>query len=224
MPTPHEIQQREEQIAEMLRTPHTMEELCDKFRMSRSTLQRLVKGMEERHLVKTVPWREGKKKRWVSVVNDDGELDPVVKIITEGGAFPIMNWLIYNEPFDLAPFQEADKNMQIPIRLLSRYSPIRLVANVLGQVWRYSFYNQHPNELSRAQAGSMTPIECKAIVRQALEWTRKQEVVLEQILLAPIWENKLGEPTILERLGNLSADEIAKCVALGQELEKAARR
>jgi hypothetical protein len=64
----------------------------------------------------------------------------------------------------------------------------------------------------------------KAIVRQALEWTRKQEVVLEQILLAPIWENKLGEPTILERLGNLSADEIAKCVALGQELEKAARR
>jgi hypothetical protein len=197
MPTPEVVEQRLSLIANALTTPKTIEELSTQFRIHEATINRAVQLLVTQGKVKEAPFRQGKKKLWV-LVNTSDPNDPVVKIISRDGAWPVMSWVNLANP-----------------GFLSR---ITSVAGALAQAWRYVNYSTATG-IDRALAGSMRPIECKAAVREALESVNNLKSVIEQLLLAPIWEEQLGEPTIQERLGNLNAEQIELAMRLATAFE-----
>lgn len=215
MPTPEHLEERSRLIAEECRLPKTIYDVMERFHIGYSTAQRELAELVDRGVLKETPFRDGKKKRWV-LNSTAGANDPIARVLTPSGAYTVMEYMQFDDPVADSHLTEELQGVQ---ELLGRMTPLRNVAGALAQVWRFTRYARAEG-IGKAQAGTMTPIECKRAVREALEWARRLESVLEQILLAPIWEEELGGPSIQERLGGLDHVDAAKAMALAQNFEK----
>src|SRR5215467_2394743 len=157
----------------------TIYELSEELHISEWLVQRSIKIMEERGLVKESTWRggkSGKQKVWVLLAGPGDPAKPVVKVQWPSGearaAIIVANALRHDQHF-------------------------RDVSGAMAQAYRYSHYVNAPFPDS-AKAGSTTPLQCKATVREALDFTRKLVQTLEALLIAPLWETSLEGPSLGE--------------------------
>lgn len=183
------IEDRRAAVMECFRSPKTINQAISELRISYHTLWRAMQPLIDQGAVVECTWRDGRQKVFVTIGESQ---DGVVKIVTPGSTLPVGEW--------------ATTCYRTPV-----INNIYDISGALAQTYRYSAYRGTQDE---HLAGSMTPVECKAILRESLIFVQRLQIAIEQMLLAPIWDST---KEAAERFGPV---EIRNIVQVGEAFEK----
>lgn len=159
--TERQAEARRQAILEYFRVPHTLYDGAEEWNVDHTTVWRWLTDLIEEGIIIKAPFRDGKRDKYVTD-GDAGSTRKVLRIFTPNGNHPVGVW--------------AEQQLL----------EVRDVGGAIAQAWRYSKYHDNP-ELQHL-AGSITPVECKAVIRERLELVRGLVMALEQMLLLPVWE------------------------------------
>jgi hypothetical protein len=165
-------------VVEFLRTPKTIKEMQAEFKVAYATIWRVIRDLKRQDLVVETPWRTGKEKCYVAKTNQEGM---TVRIITPAGPQTIGWWAsAISSPKDVPK--------------------VFNVSGALAQLWRFRAFSN--TDTQKHLAGSTLPVECKAQLRESLEFLKRLEIAVEQMLLAPVWKEDVD---IIEAFGEVDA-------------------
>lgn len=170
--TQQQSEARRQAILEYFKMPHTLYEAAEEWNVDHTTVWRWLNTLLDEGIMIKAPFRDGKRDKYVTN-SDAGSKSTVLRIFTPKSNAPVGAW---------------------GVQTLSEFKD---VGGAIAQAWRYSKF--HGNPELQAQAGSITPVECKAVIRERLETSKALTVALEQMLLLPIWED--ASEVMAERYG-----------------------
>lgn len=213
---------RRNQVLEGLRTPKTIYTLSNEIGVPHYTLRLIVLELEQEGLIQQTNWTDSRKKVYVSVTkeHDDG----VVWIAEPGGAaWPLGDYVGRSgDPYPTR-VNEAGKLIQYSTAMekvnVGWHNHVSNIDGALAQAYMQSLYKEELDKHIEdgEKAGAMSLQDCRSAMREELNWLEGMRTVVEQLILAPIWDS----PTKVNarKFGKLLLNEMATSL-IARQFEK----
>lgn len=167
-------------VMELLKEPHTIQELEDKIGGNYFAIYRVVKALEEEGLVLEQPWKRDRKNVYVHTTAAKAG---VIMLHVKTGAFPLGSFL-----------------------LPQGFNHHNLIRGAIAYLFRRSYHTTpvgEPEDVTKWRGG-LAPIQVKEhvrVLRTAFENGRK---MCDQLLLADVWQEDDRE--LCNKFGDLPAE------------------